>query len=361
MAAGRHNGGLDRRPPDQSTGPMRDGRLDAPPRTASDFLERVKELDFEHRGHERGVARVTMSLGFLRAGWRRWWTPTRPTTAAAVPHPPPGAVALTFVGHATVMITTPAARVLTDPLLENSLCGLRRVRAAAAHDNDLADVNLVLISHAHRDHLSRTSLARLPRRATIVVPPRCAPLVRDLGFNLVVELEPGQKLPFADLEVLSVPARHSGKRSVFDRHRRAASGYIIRTHERVVYFAGDTGYFSGLAEIGRSFAPDVALLPIGGYQPAPFRREHLSPLDALYAFQDLRARIFIPITYGSFELGYEPIDEPLRWLRALAQERERSFSPTILDHGQTCLLRGTATATGRPGDTFPRPPRASSF
>jgi L-ascorbate metabolism protein UlaG (beta-lactamase superfamily) len=267
------------------------------------------------------------------------WTPTQPALAAPVGHPSAGTVALTFVGHATAMITTPTARVLTDPVLEDSLCGLRRVRAAAIDEGDLADVTLVLISHAHRDHLSRPSLRRLPRTATIVVPPSCESLVADLGFSRVVELDVGRSLPFEDLEIIAVPARHSGARGPLGRRRRGAVGYVVRTQGRTVYFAGDTGYFSGFAEIGRRFKPDLALLPIGGYQPAPFREEHLSPLDALYAFEDLGARTLIPIAHGSFELGYEPVAEPLEWLRALADERKLGPALVVLGHGQTCLLR----------------------
>ena len=126
---------------------------------------------------------------------------------------------------------------------------------------------------------------------------------------------------------------------MLDRQRRGASGYVVRTQGRAVYFAGDTGYFSGFAEIGRRFDPDIALLPIAGYQPAPFREEHMSPLDAVYAFEDLGARLLIPIAYGSFELGYEPIDEPLEWLQELGKGRKLGTALTILEHGQSCLLR----------------------
>lgn len=304
------------------------------------FLERTKELDFAHRSHLYGVARAILSLGFLRRACRRLWTPTTsPPTAGSVPHPAPGALGLTFVGHGTVMITTPAARLLTDPILENSLCGLRRVRGAAIAPEDLNDVSLVLISHAHRDHLSRPTLRRLPRTATVVVPSRCGALLADLGFARVVELGTGQSFAFGDVEVITVPARHSGTRGLLDRGRRGNSGYVVRSQGRTIYFAGDTGYFSGFAEIGKRFSPDLALLPISGYQPAPFRREHLSPLDALYAFEDLGARVLVPICHGSFELAYEPIAEPLDWLRALGEERQLGQALTILAHGQTCLLR----------------------
>ena len=248
-------------------------------------------------------------------------------------------MALTFVGHATVMMTTPGARVMTDPMLENSLWGLRRARAGAVDAHNLADVDLILISHAHRDHLSRATLRHLSPKATLVIPPRCGSLVDDLGFARVVELAVGQTFGFGDVQVTAVPVQHSGARGVLDPRRRGASGYVVRAGGRAVYFAGDTGYFPGFADIGRQFDPDLAFLPIAGYQPAPLRREHMSPLDAIYAFQDLGSRLMVPICHGSFELGYEPLDEPLDWLRELAEEKKLGPALTILEHGQTCLLR----------------------
>ena len=305
----------------------------------ANVVERKKELDFEHRNRLLSPARATLTLGYLRAYWRRLWRRTRAAAATAVARPAPGTIALTFVGHATVMLTTPRVRILTDPMLENTVLGLGRVRAAALAAEDLGDVNLVLISHAHRDHLSRPSLARLPRGATLVVPPRCGGLVADLGFARVVELAAGHRFAFEDVDVTAVPARHSGARGPIDRRRRGVNGYVVHAEGRTVYFAGDTGYFSGFVEIGRRYTPDVALLPIAGYQPATFRDEHLSPLDALQAFDDLGARVLIPIGYGSFELSYEPISEPLDWLQTLARDRRLGAALTVLEHGQTCLLR----------------------
>jgi L-ascorbate metabolism protein UlaG (beta-lactamase superfamily) len=291
------------------------------PRADRGTLERARELDQAHRGLLRGAAGFVLSLRFLTTAVARLRAGTEPTRRRAVSHPPAGIVAATFVGHATVMITTPATRVLTDPLLGNFLFGLRRVKAPGIADADRADVSLVLISHAHRDHLHRASLRRLPRAATIVVPPHCAGLVRRLGFAAVVELGPGQSLTHADVEVTAVPVRHSGVRGFGDYARRGASGYVIASPAATIYFAGDTGYFSGFTEIGRRFRPDVAILPIAGYEPAPFREEHMSPLDAIYAFEDLGARVLIPITHGSFPLSYEPLTAPLAWLRRLAQQR----------------------------------------
>jgi L-ascorbate metabolism protein UlaG (beta-lactamase superfamily) len=308
-------------------------------------LERKKELDHLHRNRVRSAwqsgAALAASLRFLRAAARQLTTPTRAVQLHRVPRPAPGALSITFVGHATVMMTSAEARLLTDPLLVNFLWGLRRAEAAALHPEDAAEVSLVLISHAHHDHLHPPSLRRLPKSATIVVPPRCAGLVERAGFARVVVLEPGEELAHHDLTITAVAARHDGARGVSGW--RGASGYVVRAGGRAArgasaYFAGDTAYFSGFEEIGRRLRPQVALLPIAGYDPPPLRETHMSPLDALYAFEDLRAEIMIPIGHGSFPLGYEPMEEPLAWLRALAAEHSLEARVQALAHGETSTI-----------------------
>jgi L-ascorbate metabolism protein UlaG (beta-lactamase superfamily) len=332
----------------------------SPPRPAdTGGHERARALDRAQAAQQRGATGLVLSLRFLTTALGRLARGTAPVTPRIVAHPPRGVVAVTFVGHATAMITTPACRILTDPLLRRSLMGLRRAKDAGIAYADLDDVGLVLISHAHRDHLDRDSLRQVSRRATVVVPPGCEDLVDGLGFERVVELAPGQTFTAADVDVTAVPVRHSGARGLGRRaRRRGAAGYVVVSQGTTVYFAGDTGYFSGFADIGRRLSPDVALLPISGYEPASFRDEHLSPLDAIYAFEDLGARVLIPIAHGSFPLSYEPLEAPLAWLRRLAHERyERHLGSggptgddgsaiesdqrrvTPLDHGETCFFR----------------------
>ena len=173
-------------------------------------------------------------------------------------------MAITFVGHATVMITTPGSRILVDPFLENSLFGVRRAKAAGIAAEDIADVDLVLVTHAHRDHLSRRSLAQLPGAAPVIVPPQCQLLVRRVGLLTVEELEPGRGYRANDVEVTAVPVRHSGSRGFGDYARRGACGYIVRTPRHVVYVAGDTGYFSGLRRDRPALSP--------GHRAASHRR-----------------------------------------------------------------------------------------
>jgi L-ascorbate metabolism protein UlaG (beta-lactamase superfamily) len=333
--------------------------------TGFGFAERARELDHEHRKRLRGALPLTLSMRYLASAFERLRRGTVPVRAQPAPRPPDGTVAITFVGHATVMITTPGSRIVVDPYLENTLFGVRRAKAAGIAAGDLADVNLVLVTHAHRDHLSRHSLAQLPGSAPVIVPPRCQLLVRRAGLLKVEELEPGRSTRSNDVEVTAVPVRHSASRGFGDvARRRGACGYVVRTPRHVIYVAGDTGYFSGFAEIGRRFRPDVALLPIAGYEPAAFREEHMSPLDAVYAFEDLGARVMIPTSYGSFPLSYEPLAAPLEWLQELmrarglplcgaqAQGAEHAPCVAILDHGET--VRFSKQGADRPPSPSPR-------
>jgi L-ascorbate metabolism protein UlaG (beta-lactamase superfamily) len=329
-------------------------------RTEPSAVERMKELDHEHRKTLRGALPMTLSLRYLATAFERLRKGTEVVPALPVPRPPEGTVSVTFVGHATVMITTARTRLFTDPLLERSFYGLRRAKEAGVNPKDVDDVDLVLVSHAHRDHLSPRSLRRILKDVPIVVPPRCNPLVARLGFLEIQELAPGSSYKHADVEITAVPVRHSSG-------GYGACGYVIRAYDTCIYFAGDTGYFSGFAEIGRRYHVDVALLPIGGYEPAPFREEHLSPLDAIQAFDDLGARVFVPVCHGSFPLSYEPLEAPTAWLRKIARDRklplggnsarpadqppdaEEGRRVAILEHGETIHVRRPAAINRPPG------------
>jgi L-ascorbate metabolism protein UlaG (beta-lactamase superfamily) len=307
-------------------------------------VERTKELDHEHRRKvrptlESGVVRV-LSLRLLRMLMRRLVTRPICSDAREVAHPAPGHIAVTFVGHASVMLTTCRARLLIDPYFGDFLTGMRRREAACLAKADAAETSLVLISHAHRDRLHLPTLRLIPRRASIVVPPRCLSLVNGLGFDRDVELAPGESMVHEDLEITAVAARHDGRRGPLDRTWRSAVGYIVKSAGASVYYAGDTAYFSGFEEIGRRLHPDVALLPIAGYEPPSQRENHMSPLDAVQAFQDLGAKLLVPVAYGSFPLGYEPEDEPLTWLTRLCRERGLVERLVVLRPGETCHVHG---------------------
>jgi L-ascorbate metabolism protein UlaG (beta-lactamase superfamily) len=319
-------------------------------------IERAKELDHEHRrrarpASESSLARI-LSLRLLRVALRRLVTRPVRTQARPVAHPAPGHIAVTLVGHASVMLTSHRARVLVDPFLGEFLLGVRRHEAACLAPTDATSAGLILISHAHCDRLHLPTLRKLSRRSVIVVPPRCGSLVRGLGFAREVELAPGQSIEHEDLEITAVAARHDGRRGPFDRSWRSAVGYIVKCASASVYYSGDTAYFSGFEEIGRRLHPDVALLPIAGYEPPSQRADHMSPLDALAAFRDLGAKLLVPVGYGTFPVGYEPAHEPLTWLARLCQERGLGDRLVVLRPGETCQVHGL-TEESSPSPAYP--------
>jgi L-ascorbate metabolism protein UlaG (beta-lactamase superfamily) len=119
---------------------------------------------------------------------------------------------------------------------------------------------------------------------------------------------------------------------------RGYGGYVLRTGRHSVYHAGDTAYFDGFREIGDRLNPDLALLPIGAYHPASFRKVHTSPEDALQAFVDLRARWMVPMHYGTFRLSYEPVDEPIQRLLTGAEQQGIKNKICVLEEGVTRLF-----------------------
>jgi L-ascorbate metabolism protein UlaG (beta-lactamase superfamily) len=324
--------------------PDSDGPTRARTPASHQLIERQKELDHAHlamlgRRELPSVSQLVLSFRFVRTALAGLLSRPGHTRPRAVPVPAPGTMAVTMVGHATVMLTTPHARVLTDPCFAHWLWGLRRVEPVAIDPSDLSAVDLVLISHAHQDHLHLPSLRRLPRAATVVAPAGCVDLIEPLGFAQVRGLEPGGTHVFRDVTVTALPARHDGRRSPLDPRWRGALGFLVKTGDVTAYYAGDTGYFSGFADLGRRFKPDVAFLPIAGYLPLPQRIEHMSPLDAIAAFEELGARLLVPIGHRAFPLGYEDLDAPAAWLRELAVQRGYGDRVRALAAGETCLVR----------------------
>jgi L-ascorbate metabolism protein UlaG (beta-lactamase superfamily) len=207
---------------------------------------------------------------------------------------------------------------------------------------DLPPIDMVLVTHAHFDHLHRPSLRAIVQhtrrqRGTppiIVVPHHVFDLVSDLGFSDVVELDWWNSYHRHALTVTHVPSRHWGARILKDSHR-GYGGYVLRGPKHSVYHAGDTAYFAGFREIGRRLGPELALLPIGAYNPPSFRNVHASPADATRAFLDLNARWMVPMHYGTFRLSHEPIDEPLLLLEQEARAAGIEDRVVVLKEGVT--------------------------
>jgi len=144
------------------------------------------------------------------------------------------------------------------------------------------------------------------------------------------------------VEFVCLPAQHFSGRSINDRDKRLWASWLIRSAERKIYFGGDSGYFPGYLEIGEKYGPiDFAALPIGAFRPVWFMGPaHTSPSQAVQAMLDLKAEIFIPIHWGTFDLADDLLDEPLRLLREEIESRNLNKDRFwLLKHGESRYLK----------------------
>lgn len=226
---------------------------------------------------------------------------------------------LTWIGHASFLLQTRDQNILIDPNWANWLAVIKRLRHAGMEIDHLPDIDLVLITHAHFDHLNRTTLRKVARNQPIVVPRGVASLVHNLGFEQIHEMEWWDRWQHGDLEIIFTPAKHWGARQLIDQNR-GYGGYILGIPERRLYVCGDSAWFDGFRKIGKNFQPDIAVLPIGAYDNPSGRDHHISPEEAVRAFIDLKAKTLIPMHFGTYRMSYEPLDEPPQRLMKAAAE-----------------------------------------
>jgi len=212
-----------------------------------------------------------------------------------------------YVGHASTLIELDGVRLLTDPLLRQRVAHLRRLVP-------LVDVSpppdAVLLSHLHYDHVDLPSLRRLGRAVRLIVPRGAGSLFRRRRYRDVVELSAGETTTVDAVTITAVRAEHDGRRNPLGSGIRAL-GYVI-TGSRSVYFAGDTDFFEGMAQLAGA---DVALIPISGWG-SRVGPGHLDPARAAEAVGLLRPRLAIPIHWGTYA--------PLHW-------RVSGFRPSLED------------------------------
>ena len=201
---------------------------------------------------------------------------------------------VTWVGHATALIDLGSYRILTDPLLARRVAHLRR--RCPLPSADLFDVDLVLLSHVHLDHLHLPSLGRLRPTAKVITPAGSERLVRKAGFTDVTEVRPGQRVDAGPVSVEVVPAVHRHGRGPHSRVRAEPDGYVVDGPGGRVSFPGDTDLFPEMADL-RDI--DVALLPIWGWG-STLGEGHLDPGRAAEATDLIRPRLLVPIHWGTY-------------------------------------------------------------
>jgi L-ascorbate metabolism protein UlaG (beta-lactamase superfamily) len=283
--------------------------------------------------------------------WRRTRRPEPwPELVEEAILPPPGRaahdrIAATFIGHSTFLLQIGGVCVLTDPIWSHrcspvSFAGPRRVRQPGQSLDALPGVDLLLVSHNHYDHMDFPTLRKVqarwaPYAATGLGNARH---LAKAGIRPAVELDWWQSIELAGARVTYVPAQHFSSRGLHDRNRCLWGGFVIEAREAVVYFAGDSGYCPHFAEIGHRFPRiDLALIPIGAYEPRWFMRQHhVDPHEAIRAHLDLKPGRSLGMHFGTFQLTDEAIGAPVLALRqAQAQAGVAAEDFDVLAFGET--------------------------
>ena len=248
-----------------------------------------------------------------------------------------GQVGVTWIGHASFLLQTQGVNILIDPNWAKWLKVIKRIKHPGIHLHDLPEIDLVLVTHAHFDHLDRKTLRHVAEDQPIVVPFEVGNLVHDLGFRSVHELHYWESFQLGPVKITLTPCHHWGARMLHDSHR-GFGGFVIEAGGRTIFHCGDTAYFEGFREIGERFKIDVALLPIGAYDPPSGREVHMNPEEALQAFVELKAKRLVPMHYGTFRLSYEPMEEPPLRLRQHAEKQGLAEQISFLTEGQPVIF-----------------------
>ena len=252
-----------------------------------------------------------------------------PVAPSALPEPHlwrDTAITGSCLGHSTVLLNFFGVRVLTDPVFSDRagpgmplfILGPKRHLAPALQPAQILSPDVILISHAHFDHLDTCSLSKFPRTTPIVTARATGDIIRRLGFRQVHELDWDQSLTLETIRgtvrLTALTVAHWGARFVRDVHR-GFNGYLIERAGHTVCFAGDTAYTETFAQLNQPLRPlDLMLMPIGAYEP--WIRAHCNPEQAAAMARAAGALAFVPIHHGTFKLSNEAMDEPARRIRA---------------------------------------------
>jgi L-ascorbate metabolism protein UlaG (beta-lactamase superfamily) len=288
--------------------------------------------------------------GWLSHLWREWTVETRRSIAPASAKPRPNEwsderLTAAWLGHSTVLLNFFGITILTDPVL---LCrigiplpftaiGPKRLTKPALTVDELPPIDLILLSHAHFDHIDWRTLRRFDARTQVVTASRTRDLLRWTKLRTVTELRWGEsgelRTTAGTVIVRAFPVKHWGARMQTDLHR-GYNGYVIERRGRRVIFAGDTAFTNHFSDLRDDRPYDLAIMGIGAYDP--WIRSHCTPEQAIAMANAAGARFIMPVHHQTFKLSFEPFREPIeRFTAALANQPERIALRVI---GETFVL-----------------------
>ena len=233
---------------------------------------------------------------------------------------PPDALQVTWIGHATILIQYKGINILTDPMFSDraspvGFLGPKRHNPPALLIEDLPDIDYIVISHSHYDHLDQKTVQRIGSRTKWLVPLGLQKWFVRAGVNAenVMEFDWWDVQKFARTTITATPAQHWSARSLWDRNRTLWASWILQIDDKTIWYSGDTGYNPyQFREIGEKFNTiNLALISIGAYEPRWFMKDmHINPEEAVQIHLDIKSEHSIAVQWGTFQLTSEPIDEP---------------------------------------------------
>lgn len=243
-----------------------------------------------------------------------------------------------WLGHSSFFIRTNGISILTDPIL-NDIPLVKRLAGYCCKTSELKNIDYILLSHGHRDHFDEKTLKTI-FKSNPNVEVLCPLELRYFFQKNTIKVQEAawyqQYKTKKGIDIFFMPAIHWNKRGLTDFNKNLWGSFIIKTKQKTIYFAGDTAVGKHFKEIGEFFPNiDIALMPIGAYRPDfIMRNAHISPWEALDLFTDLKAKLFIPMHYGTYDLSDEPLGEPYR----VMQEEQKNYNIKILDIGEEFKL-----------------------
>jgi len=261
-------------------------------------------------------------------------------------------IVATFINHSTVLISVAGVNILTDPIWSEraspfKTVGPKRIREPGMSIEELPPIDVVLISHNHYDHLDIATLDQLRSKGRkgkeplILAGLGVGKLLKKKGFRYFQEMDWNSSTQVGGLEITFVEVRHRSGRGLTDQMRTLWGGFVIESDVGPIYFAGDTGYGQHFTSAWKKFGDfRLAFIPIGAYRPRSFMAPvHIDPEQAVQAHRDLKSRKSIAIHHGTFQLTYEPVDEPyIELLSALKTQNVAQTEFQVLGFGESILL-----------------------
>ncbi|MGZ9585448.1 MBL fold metallo-hydrolase [Paenibacillus marinisediminis] len=245
---------------------------------------------------------------------------------------------ITFIGHCTFLIQLGGLNIITDPVWAMRMGFQKRMSRPNVAITDLPEIDIVLISHNHYDHLHYSSIRRLKGQPLYLVPKGLGNSFMRKGLRQVKEFEWWDSLQHQSLRMTFVPSLHWSRRTLWDTNRSLWGGWVLEgADQQSVYFVGDSGYHDHFRRIGEQFQLQHVLMPIGCYEPEWFmKKQHMTPEEAVRAFDELGGKHFIPMHYDAYRLAD---DTPREALDRLLNRWDEAYSDRsalhILKRGET--------------------------